>query len=225
MTKCKICDAEVSSEAAYCQSCGARVDQHAADSSAEDRFDPSPADSPAETPLEALAAKIGSRRGADDPELELWKGGYSPKAMVGSWILGITANVGLFIAAIYFGGAAMWWICGGSIVLLLGYLGSYLLYRKMNVSYRLTTQRFFHESGILRRVTDRIEVIDMDDITFEQGLIERFLGVGTIRVTSSDRTHPELVLVGIDHVKDVAGMLDQARRDERVRRGLHIEAI
>ncbi len=225
MMKCKICDAEVSSDAAYCQSCGARVDQQADDSSPEDRFAPPPADGPAETAAEALGAAIGSRRRADDPELELWKGGYSPKAMVGAFILGDTVCAGLFIAAIYFGGSPMWWICGGTFVLVLGYLGFCLLYRKMNVTYRLTTQRFFHETGILRRVTDRIEVIDMDDITFEQGLIERFLGVGTIRVTSSDRTHPELLLVGIDDVKDVAAKIDQARRDERVRRGLHIEAI
>ncbi len=137
---------------------------------AEDRFTPSAADAPAETPAEALGAQIGSRHGADDPELELWQGGYSPKAMTGSWILGITANVALLAVGIYFGNSTVWAICGAVIGLDLAYLGFCLLYRKMNVSYRLTTQRFFHESGILRRITDRIEVIDMDDITFEQPL-------------------------------------------------------
>ena len=100
-----------------------------------------------------------------------------------------------------------------------------LAFRKFNVGYRLTSQRFFHERGILRRVTDRIEVIDMDDITFTQGILERMLAVGTIQVVSSDRTHPELWIRGIDDVQRVAGLIDDARRKERLRRGLHIEAI
>ena len=59
----------------------------------------------------------------------------------------------------------------------------------MSVHYLLTTQRFIHETGILRRVNDRIELLDMDDITFEQGLLERLVGVGTIRI-ASQRSQP-----------------------------------
>ena len=71
----------------------------------------------------------------------------------------------------------------------------------------LTNQRFIHESGILRRVSDRIEVLDIDDITFEQGIIERLVGVGTIRVMSSDRSHPELLMYGIENVRNSIGTL------------------
>jgi hypothetical protein len=74
-------------------------------------------------------------------------------------------------------------------------------------------------------VTDRIEVIDIDDVTYEQGLVQRMLGVGTIRIASSDRTHPELVLSGIDGVQQVADTIDDIRRKERRKRGLHIESI
>ena len=65
----------------------------------------------------------------------------------------------------------------------------------------------------------------MDDITFEQGLLERLVGVGTIRILSSDRTSPTIVLPGIEGVQQVAGVLDNARLAERRRRGLHIEQI
>jgi membrane protein YdbS with pleckstrin-like domain len=111
--------------------------------------------------------------------------------------------------------------------MLLPWLYCFLLlcYRRMSVRYLLTTQRFVHESGILRRVTDRIEVIDIDDITFEQGPLERLVGVGTIRVSSRDRSHPQLELPGIENVKDVSERFDNARRAERRRRGLHIEQI
>jgi hypothetical protein len=67
--------------------------------------------------------------------------------------------------------------------------------------------------------------IDIDDLTFEQGIVQRMFGVGKIRISSSDRTHPEIILVGIDNVKYVADLIDDARRKERRRRGVHIETI
>jgi uncharacterized membrane protein YdbT with pleckstrin-like domain len=100
-----------------------------------------------------------------------------------------------------------------------------LAYKKVSVHYELTNQRFIHKAGILKRVTDRIEVIDIDDVRYEQGIVQRMLGVGTIRISSSDRSHPELVLSGIDEVARIADMIDDVRRKERRRRGLHIESI
>ena len=65
----------------------------------------------------------------------------------------------------------------------------------------------------------------MDDITFEQGLLERLTGVGAIRIVSHDRTDPELALPGIENVQEVAALFDNARLAERRRRGLHVEQI
>ena len=48
--------------------------------------------------------------------------------------------------------------------------------------------------------------------------------MGTIKIMSSDCTHPELFLEGIDRVAHVAGLIDEARRAERLRRGLFIDA-
>ena len=82
-----------------------------------------------------------------------------------------------------------------------------------------------HDKGILSVVSDRIETIDIDDVTCEQGLIQRFLGVGRIRISSSDRSDPELVLPGIADVRRVADLIDDVRRQERSRRGFHVESI
>ena len=49
------------------------------------------------------------------------------------------------------------------------------------------------------------------------------LNIGTIIVRSSDRTEPELRLRGIEHVNDVADLIDNTRRAERQRSGLHLE--
>ena len=98
-------------------------------------------------------------------------------------------------------------------------------YRRLGYHYQLTTQRFIHQTGILTRKTDRIEVIDIDDVSYSQGPVQRVFGVGTITLTGSDRTHPTLSMFGIAKVREVAGLIDDIRRTERRKRSLHIEAI
>ena len=145
--------------------------------------------------------------------------------MMGNWIAGGILSICLLILGIYIGTTVVWW--GVLVALVAGwlYLFVVLLRRRLGVHYRLTSQRFFHEKGIIRHTTDLIEVIDMDDITFEQSLIDRFTGVGSISIVSSDRSHPELTIAGIENVKEVAAKMHEARHAERLRRGLHIEQI
>ena len=99
-----------------------------------------------------------------------------------------------------------------------------MLRRRLGIRYRLTNQRFFIEKGILLRVTERIEVIDIDDLQFEQNLVERLFDVGSITLTSTDHSVPKFWLQGIEHVREVSDLIDQARRAERNRRGLYIES-
>jgi uncharacterized membrane protein YdbT with pleckstrin-like domain len=163
---------------------------------------------------------------SDDAERQIWEGGYSPRAMAGPAVAMILLTLVAVVGAVYVGVEATVWVIL-SVGIVIGWLGLYLvlLYRKMSVRYFLSTQRFIHQAGILRRVTDRIEVIDIDDITVQQGFVERLLRVGTICIASSDRTHPELRLRGIANANEIASTMDNIRRSERRKRGLHIEAI
>jgi hypothetical protein len=77
----------------------------------------------------------------------------------------------------------------------------------------------------LSRTTNRVEVIDIDDVQVQQGFVERMLGVGTIKLLSSDTSDPVLSLRGIADVNRVATLIDNARRDERRKRGLYVEAV
>jgi membrane protein YdbS with pleckstrin-like domain len=211
---CHSCGAEVPPESKFCPECGTNLG-HAETSSSL-------------TPAERLrnAPDSGSGDG-DEVEKELWEGGYSGKAMIGSWVLAGVITVVLLVGMIAAGllGPVIWAIFGAILLLMWGYLACLLAYRKLSVRYELTTQRFIHMTGILRRTTDRIEVIDIDDVTYVQGFVQRMLGVGTVKINSSDRTHPELSLIGIDDVIRIADLIDDIRRKERRRRGLHIEAI
>lgn len=160
-------------------------------------------------------------------ERSLWKGGYSGKAMYGTWVLSAIITVAAIVALIMLGNQNnLLWPIGGAAIIAwwVIVLGMYMV-RRLSVHYELTTQRFIHQQGILVRRTDRIEVIDIDDVSFTQGIVQRMLGVGTIVITSSDRSHPQLRLLGIDQVATVSNMIDDVRRDERRRRSLHIEQV
>lgn len=167
-----------------------------------------------------------------EPETKLWEGGFSPKAMYGTWLLSAILTAGILAALIILSVMKMiegnefpaWAIGIGFLVLWwIACIGIYLFYR-LGTYYELTTQRLIHTSGILVRTTDRIDVIDIDDVSFTQGVVQRILDVGTITLISKDASHALLVLRGIDKVDKVSGMIDDVRRKERRKRSLHIDA-
>ena len=189
-------------------------------SGATDDASPNPA---AERFREQVASKQSDLDDHEEEE-ELWRGGYSAKAMVGTWWLLGLVSLALLILPFFvqpltlpiaLGAILVIWVIGGLCY----------AWRRLGVHYELTTQRFIHQKGILTRHTDRIEVIDIDDVSFTQGPVQRMFGVGKIVLTSSDRSHPTLNMIGIGDVKEVAGLIDDIRRKERRRRSLHIEAI
>lgn len=173
---------------------------------------------------QAVADKQADPSG--DPENDLWSGSYSHLAMIGTWIGGVVATIAAVVIALLVnapGSAWLWVLAGVGLMWLL--MAAWYGYRRLSVHYQLTDQRLVTESGLLWRTVDRVELIDVDDVTYRQGPVERLLGVGTITVSSSDRTSPELLLPGIENVRDVADTIDDARRAERRSRGLHIESV
>lgn len=226
---CRACGAQVLAEATYCHQCGQPLTDPVLAGPEGTSADPIQSGGQAATNQQSTAQAVGAQGhvapSGDDAERTLWEGSYSVKAVLGGWIVaalvtlaatgvGMTAGVdkglflGLLTAAICFGGTSL-----------------YVMYWKLSTHYQLTSLRFIHQAGLLHRVTDRIEVIDVDDVAFSQGPIERMAGVGTIKIMSSDSSHSELFLEGIDRVAHVANLIDEARRAERRRRGLFIEAI
>jgi membrane protein YdbS with pleckstrin-like domain len=207
MMNCLACATDIPSGASFCPKCGAKVGATA------------PADASGQ-PATTLAKNTNSE---PLPEQKLWDGRYSAKAMAEFLVLGVIASIGLIAAAAYYAEARLL-----LLVLLLPIwiaIVVQLVFLKLNTHYLLTSQRLIHQKGILMRSTNRIEVIDIDDVTFWQGIIGRLLDVGTIKITSSDRTHPVLVLKGIDEVHRIADLIDEVRRKERRKHGLHIEQI
>jgi membrane protein YdbS with pleckstrin-like domain len=212
---CGSCGSEVSSESVYCPKCGTRLNF---DEPGPPENQPGPV-----SPKDQFRDTTKGRQGGDVHEEDLWKGGYSGKDMIGNWLLAGLASIALITGSVMWPSFRIGFLPIAGLIWV--FLVGLLAYRKLAVHYELTSQRFIHKIGILKQRTDRIEVIDIDDVTVEQGIVQRMLGVGSITVTSSDRTHPELRLRGINEAKRIADLIDDVRRKERRARGLHIEAI
>jgi hypothetical protein len=67
-----------------------------------------------------------------------------------------------------------------------------------------------------------IEVIDISDMKLEKTLWDKLIngGVGTVIIESSDDSDPVLKLRGLAEPDRVFDSIDEARRKQRVERGL-----
>jgi len=217
---CNQCGAEAPAGAAYCPQCGAQLlaDQNA------------PA---ANHRSGGTRMQSGGSNHHDAPEQDLWAGAYSPKAMAGGFILaGLLTIAGMVAAS--FGGPIAWIAVVIGALVLFGFLGLRVAYKRMSMQYRLTTHRLVLEKGILSRTDDRILLVDVDDITVRQGLLNRLLNIGTIILNTTDESTRAangatasaergiLIMDGIEDPRLVGDLIDEARRTERSRRGLYM---
>lgn len=173
---------------------------------------------------EKMMNAAGAHSTAD--EQELWSGDYSMKAMAGLGLSLILFSIAAIAIGVFVGaGGTVWMVILGIVaVAWIGYFGV-SLYRKYSFHYELTTSRLKHREGFLFRSMDRIELIDVSDVVLKMGPIQAFMNVGNIHVVSSDVSHPKLVMWGIPNAKKVADLVDNARREERRKRGLHVHSI
>ena len=220
--KCPACEADLPADAAFCHKCGASLTAapSAGMQSAASASSLNAPSAPRRFPL-----PLGKGR-HDEQEEILWQGQFSKLAMIGAWVAGGIFTIALIavgVVAGFTGGA--WAIAAGVIALVWAGLVLRLLYLQLSLHYYLTNQRFIHERGLLWREVDRIETIDIDDVAVQQGPVERMLGIGSVRLKSSDASTPEFTIQGIEDVRRVASLIDEARRKERRRRGMYIESV
>ena len=95
-----------------------------------------------------------------------------------------------------------------------------------NTVYTLTDQRLKFSRGVLSKTTEDLELYRVRDTRFEQGLFERLVGLGRIRLFTADETSPEITLPFIhdaEGVREKIRGLVEARRDAKRVRHLETE--
>jgi uncharacterized membrane protein YdbT with pleckstrin-like domain len=152
-------------------------------------------------------------------ETELWRGEYSARAMIPTWI-------GLGLPSILFFGTTLWvaratgvrgwwWLYLGAILVAWSYVGMTFFHRRRGIRYRLTNRWLYLESGAYLRRTDCLLLADVYQISLRQNVAQRLLGVGTLVVLSRDISHPKLFVRGIARVEEARRMLEEVRAGDR----------
>jgi membrane protein YdbS with pleckstrin-like domain len=220
--KCQVCSAEAPKGASFCQHCGAKLPMF--DEVGTETMAANPPETVTGAAKPAATPTRASRRGPTDvPEETLWEGTYSPKAMLGLAVGAALVSLVLLVAAFGYASGIWRWLLLAAIVAVWLAVAVRLAIRRLGIRYKLTNQMFYHQSGVITRITDRIELIEIHDVIYSQGLFDRLVNVGRIRIASNDRTHPEFFLTGVEDVESIAQMIDKARRGEQVRRGRRID--
>ena len=99
-----------------------------------------------------------------------------------------------------------WWMTVVCVIIALAaVLIPWLLIRATH--YRVTNYRIDFERGIMTKRIDTLELWHVDDIKFEQGLVDRMMNVGTITIISDDKSTPRLDLAGIPNPRQVFDQL------------------
>jgi membrane protein YdbS with pleckstrin-like domain len=75
--------------------------------------------------------------------------------------------------------------------------------------YRISSYRIDFERGILTKRIDTLELWHVDDIKFEQGLMDRMMNVGSIVILSNDKTTPRLELHGVPDPRKIFDALKE----------------
>jgi len=85
------------------------------------------------------------------------------------------------------------------------------------IRWELTTERLRVIQGLLSVSTEEIELTRVRDVSYEQSLTQRALGIGTITVMATDTDTPRLVLHDIADPERVKETIRQAVQDQRRR--------
>lgn len=85
------------------------------------------------------------------------------------------------------------------------------------IRWVLTSERLRVVRGLLNRATEEVELTRVRDVSFEQSLAQRALGIGTVTVVGTDATAPTIVLHDVEEPEQVKELIRQAVRDQRRR--------
>ncbi len=175
-----------------------------------------------EVSTQVAADASGRGAGGMEAEHDVWRGTVSWKALISfGWVLAFLLPVPLIIGCYSYraafsvhGTPSRWWLL--SLVSLVGPLVfmTRLLLRR-TTSYRITDERISVVYGVLSRASDDLLLIRVEDVQFRQGLLQRLLHVGDIRIVSTDRELPLLIIPGVEAPADFKEMLWRLVRQRR----------
>jgi len=175
---------------------------------------------------QAIEKKEPPRAGSPEALGVTWtEGTYSGKALrctcLTFWFVTIVfVGIGIYLMVSGKMGDYGSWIWGVLLIVPVCcwvYFSAVYIYRTKTIRYRLTQHRFYNEEGLFTKKVDTLELINIEDMTLKQTLVDRLIngGTGTIVLISNDKTHPTLKIEGLEDSRAAFESIDEMRRRER----------
>jgi uncharacterized membrane protein YdbT with pleckstrin-like domain len=138
------------------------------------------------------------------PEVDAWWGSYSLRLAV-PWFLATILLSGILLGV---PGFLLEPVLARRVLAVLFWLAAiaqalFWIYRIFGYNYRLTTHRLFKQRGLIRRKMWVMNLGDIKEVVVQPGLAHRFLGVGSIVVTT-DAVPKKMILDGVPAADQVA---------------------
>lgn len=130
------------------------------------------------------------------------------RASTGRWLFGSFAGWGTLLLCL---------VGVGLVIIALRWL------QNIATTYELTDQRLIIRTGIFNKKTDEIELYRIKDVTVAYSLINQWVDIGAISISSSDPTTQggSLVLRDVPRARaireELRTLVDKARQARRVR--------
>lgn len=81
--------------------------------------------------------------------------------------------------------------------------------------YALTDDRLFVTAGLFKTVENEVRLYRVMDLSLSRGLIQKIFGLGTIRVSSSDKNLGNFELINIKNSEEVKEQISQLVEENR----------
>ena len=91
--------------------------------------------------------------------------------------------------------------------------------------YSMTEDRFFLETGLFNIRTEEVLLYRVRDISLERKLGQRIFGVGSIRLISSDKSIPELIIKNVKNPKEVKELIHRQVEEMKTKRRMRFGEI
>lgn len=160
-------------------------------------------------------------------ENEIWSGTPSQLRHIGRYALCALVALILLISAIKLhGSSGLWWLPLLLVLVPVGLAGWRFLQTRCE-HITLTDQRLIVRRGVFNRTTDYVELYRIKDSHFTQPFAERMLGLGTIRLRTTQDSAPIVELTGMTSPEGLWNQirtLVEARRDAKGVRELDMNA-
>lgn len=138
------------------------------------------------------------------------------KHLIGTLLICVLALIGLVVilAIAPDEGFFAWldtlgWIAFALVLLV---FGVWPILRWWNRTYTLTNERLATRTGVLRRSGRDIPLTRINDVAFDQGIMDRVFGAGTLKVSAASE-EGTVTLIDIPHIHQVSLRMNELVRE------------